>query len=127
MNLNQVTIPAVDVVASVNFYRTLGLVQIVDSAPRYARFECPDGSSTFSIHHVDSVPPNSGVVIYFECERLDDVVADLKGKGVVFDSDPQDQSWLWREAYLRDPDGQVICLFYAGENRLNPPWRTNHE
>ncbi|MFN7929267.1 MAG: VOC family protein [Blastocatellia bacterium] len=66
-------------------------------------------------------------MIYFECERLDDVVAQLKQQGIAFDADPQDQSWLWREAYLRDPDGNVICLYWAGENRLNPPWRINRE
>jgi hypothetical protein len=30
---------------------------------------------------------------------------------------------LWREAYLHDPDGNVVCLYHAGENRRNPPWR----
>ena len=34
-----------------------------------------------------------------------------------------DQRWLWREAYLRDPAGNVICIFHGGENRRNPPWR----
>ena len=33
------------------------------------------------------------------------------------------QEWLWREAYTSDPNGNRICLFYAGENRKNPPWR----
>jgi hypothetical protein len=37
--------------------------------------------------------------------------------------DPTDQPYLWREAFLRDPDGNLIVLFSAGENRLNPPWR----
>ena len=41
----------------------------------------------------------------------------------MFESEPIDQTWLWREAYLKDPNGNQICLFYAGENRLNPPWR----
>ena len=122
MNLNQVTIPSVDVARSVSFYQQLGLRLIVDSAPRYVRFACPDGEATFSLHHVARISPNPDLVIYFECEKLDDVVAKLKQQGITFDSDPQDQPWLWREAYLRDPDGNVICLYYAGENRLNPPW-----
>ena len=42
-----------------------------------------------------------------------------------FDADPQDQPWLWREAYLRDPDDNVMCLYHAGHNRQNPPWRIN--
>lgn len=125
MNLNQVTIPSINVPRAVAFYQQLGLRLIVDSSPRYVRFECSDGASTFSIHHTEQLSPNPDLVIYFECERLDDVVADLKTKGIVFDADPKDQDWLWREAYLRDPDGNVICLFYAGENRLYPPWRVN--
>ena len=24
---------------------------------------------------------------------------------------------------LRDPAGNLIALYHAGENRLNPPWR----
>ena len=66
-------------------------------------------------------------MVYFECEDLDVAVEDLKRKGVEFDSEPRDQSWLWREAYLRDPDGNVICLFYAGGNRINPPWRLQRD
>ncbi|MGH9764766.1 MAG: VOC family protein, partial [Blastocatellia bacterium] len=61
--------------------------------------------------------------VYFECHDLDQTVRSLKAKGLIFESDPADQEWLWREAYLRDPDGNLICLYYAGENRLNPPWR----
>ena len=41
----------------------------------------------------------------------------------MIDVPPQDQSWLWREAYLRDPDENIICLFHAGTNRRHPPWR----
>ena len=26
--------------------------------------------------------------------------------------------WGWRHAYLNDPDGQEISLYWAGENRM---------
>ncbi len=39
MNLNQVTLVCTDYTASVEFYNTPGLTQIVDSPPRYARFD----------------------------------------------------------------------------------------
>jgi len=42
---------------------------------------------------------------------------------VVFDSAPTDQRWLWREARLGDPDGNRLCLYWAGKNRVDPPWR----
>jgi hypothetical protein len=47
----------------------------------------------------------------------------LLAQGIAFDHPPTDQSWLWREAYLRDPDGNVLCLYHAGINRRFPPWR----
>ena len=123
MNLNQVTVPAVDVAASVEFYKRLGLNLIVDSIPRYARFECPDGESTFSIHRVDNPPDTSGLTVYFECDDLDERVERLTADGVQFESGPEDQCWLWREARVRDPAGNEICLFCGGKNRRNPPWR----
>jgi hydroxymethylpyrimidine/phosphomethylpyrimidine kinase len=123
MDLNQVTVPCSDYAASVAFYRTLGLRQIVDSPPDYARFECPAGRSTFSLHRAASPPSDGGIVVYFEVDDLDGTVARLKAAGLRFESAPQDQPWLWREAYLRDPAGNRICLFRAGVNRLHPPWR----
>ena len=127
MRLNQVTVPSIDIEKSVEFYKRLGLIQIVESLPNYARFVCPDGDSTFSIHRVERVATGEKPVVYFECDDLDQTVAELEQRCVKLDSGPLDQSWLWREAYLRDPDGNVICLYFAGENRLNPPWRIKTE
>ena len=55
--------------------------------------------------------------------KVGDAIEFYQKLGLEFEIDPIDQSWLWRESYLRDPDGNKICLYYAGENRLNPPWR----
>ena len=49
MNLNQITVPSLDISRSVRFYEVLGLRLIVHS-PHYARFECPDGDATVSVH-----------------------------------------------------------------------------
>jgi catechol 2,3-dioxygenase-like lactoylglutathione lyase family enzyme len=119
MRLNQVTVPATDIARSTDFYLRLGLRQIV-AAPLYARFVCPEGDSTFSIEKADVVRP--GIVVYFECDDLDSRVAGLKQCGITFDSGPVNQSWLWREARCSDPDGNQICLYFAGQNRLQPPW-----
>lgn len=123
MNLNQITVPSTDLEKAVPFYKTLGLELIVDALPRYARFLCPVGNSTFSIHLVEKLPTGHGITVYFECEQLDKEVERLKKAGIVFKQDPIDQSWLWREAHLNDPDGNAIILFWGGENRVNPPWR----
>lgn len=122
MNLNQVTLPCTDLDASVAFYRKLGFRQIVSTPPHYARFECGSGA-TFSLHLTPGPLPESGVVVYFEVEALDDAVAWLVAEGIDFDSLPADQPWLWREATLRDPAGNRLCLYFAGPNRRNPPWR----
>lgn len=123
MNLNQITIPSLDVEKATEFYKTLGLNLIVDAQPNYVRFECPEGDSTFSIHKIDELPKGDGISIYFQNENLDDTVKELKQKGIVFSSEPEDKPWLWREAHLYDPDNNHIILFKAGENRKNPPWR----
>ena len=122
MNLNQVTVFSTDVARAIEFYTTLGLRLIVEDLPKYARFECPEGPSTFSVHAAEHVPP-SDTVVYFECAELDETVGSLRERGIVFTTLPADQPWLWREAYLQDPDGNRICLFHAGGNRRNPPWR----
>lgn len=122
MNLNQVTIPSLNVEKATEFYKLLGLKLIVDALPRYVRFECPDGDSTFSIHKVEALPDGNGISIYFEDEHLDEVVKKLKTNGIVFHSEPEDKTWLWREAHLKDPDGNHIILYKAGTNRKNPPW-----
>jgi catechol 2,3-dioxygenase-like lactoylglutathione lyase family enzyme len=123
MNLNQVTLPSTDVARAAAFYRRLGFTQIVANCPDYARFECPVGGSTFSIHRVANPVAKNGAVIYFECGDLDATYAGLTAHGIAFDAAPVDQPWLWREAYLKDPDGNILCLYQAGENRRNPPWR----
>jgi catechol 2,3-dioxygenase-like lactoylglutathione lyase family enzyme len=123
MNLNQVTVYTSKPLETAEFFTKLGLILIVDSLPRYARFECPDGDSTLSINIAEERPASNDIVLYFECDDLDGEVARLKSLGLEFDEDPTDRDWLWRQAYLRDPNGNRICLFHAGENRKNPPWR----
>jgi len=126
MNLNQITVPSLDLNKSIPFYKKLGLKLIVKALPHYARFECPDGDSTFSIHLTERLPNGDGIYVYFECKNLDEEVHNLKEKGILFDQEPTDQSWLWKEARLKDPDGNLLILYYGGENRLNPPWRIDN-
>lgn len=121
MNLNQVTLPVSDMDSTAKFYRRMGFLQIVDT-PHYARFECADGGASFSLSLEDGDFKN-GAVIYFEEEKLDDWVAQLLAKGIDIAQMPTDTTYLWREAILYDPSGNKIKLYWAGKNRLNPPWR----
>jgi catechol 2,3-dioxygenase-like lactoylglutathione lyase family enzyme len=123
MNLNQVTVPTKDLIRSIGFYEKLGLKLIIKAIPTYARFECPEGDATFSIHQVDELPVGNGIMVYFECQNLDTYVAELVQKGISFDELPNDKRWIWREARLKDPDQNQLVLYYAGNNRKNPPWR----
>jgi len=108
---------------SIPFYEKMGLKLIVESLPLYARFECPDGDATFSIHQVDVLPTGDGVWFYFEVDELDARVLALQQEGLFFDEMPEDKPWLWREARLKDPDNNTIILYQAGKNRKDPPWR----
>ena len=120
-SLNQVTVGATDYAASVDFYKKLGLRQIVDSPDNgYARFETVNGA-TFSIHTGGTSEGNTA--IYFESPTLDAWVNELVAAGLSFDQMPRDEDWLWREARLRDPHGNIIRLYHAGDNRRYPPWR----
>ena len=101
MNLNQVTVPSLNLEKSVPFYERLGLELIVSSSENYARFECPNGDATFSIHKVDSLPKGTGIFVYFECDDLDSYVDQLIDKGIEFEELPTDKKWLWREARLK--------------------------
>ena len=125
MRLNHVTLTVTDVERSADFYRRLGLRQIVASYPHYARFVSPEGDTTLSLHDSGNAAAASpaGASIHFECDDVDATVSTLKRQGFSFELDPTDQPYLWREAVLHDPDGNPIFLFSAGENRLDPPWR----
>ncbi|NNE59248.1 MAG: VOC family protein [Hellea sp.] len=126
MRLNQVTLGAKNMAASVVFYKNLGLTVIVDSAPRYVRFEFPRGDGgepdTLSLHAVEAgwKARDDGPLIYFEVE---DVAAFLEDVGVKPIAAPELKSYLWTEADILDPSGNRIRIFSAGDNRRFPPWR----
>jgi len=120
--LNQVTVTGTNYERSAQFYRRLGLKQIVDNPPDYARFETA-GGATFSVQ----IDPEEKIIattaVYFECDDLDERVERLAREGLPFEHGPRNQPWMWREARLRDPDGNIIFLYKAGESRRFPPWR----
>lgn len=123
MRLNQVTAPAHDLARSIAFYEILGLKLIVRS-DHYARFELPRGEATFSLHVVEGdIPRKNAPQIYFEVHDVEIKMRALKLAGVEIDQDTKHQSWLWTEAWIRDPAGNALCIFNAGDNRRYPPWR----
>lgn len=97
----------------------------MDARPNYVRFLCPDGGSTFSLYQGEAI--GNGTTIYFECDDLDVVFEKLRAAGIEFSHPPRDEPWLWRQAELLDPAGNQLTLYYAGDNRINPPWRIGRE
>lgn len=126
LRLNQVTLGAHDTAASVAFYENLGLTLIVDSAPRYVRFEFPENDygerATLSLHGEGATwrAPEGGPLLYFE---VDNLKAFIKDKNLSPLTPPEMKSYLWEEADILDPSGNKIRLLTAGENRRFPPWR----
>jgi hydroxymethylpyrimidine/phosphomethylpyrimidine kinase len=122
LRLNQVTVTGTNYERSIEFYRRLGFRQIVDNPPDYARFEMA-GGVTFSVQ----IDPEEKIIattaIYLECDDLDERVEQLARSGIAFEHGPRNQPWMWRESRLRDPDGNIIFLYKAGEARRFPPWR----
>ena len=122
MDLNQVTLEAVDFEKSLDFYKRLGLKLIVLSEGRYARFELPSGSSTLSIHRSNQ-PLIGNTILYFEVENVEQRYEELVEKGFKFETPPTNENWRWTEARFSDPSGNKLCLLHAGPDRRFPPWR----
>ncbi|MEO6255796.1 MAG: bifunctional hydroxymethylpyrimidine kinase/phosphomethylpyrimidine kinase [Sphingomicrobium sp.] len=124
--LNQITLTGSDYERSVTFYTALGLKQIVANPPDYARFETA-GGATLSIQIDAEETVAATTAIYLECDDLDQRVERVARAGIPFEHGPRNQPWMWREARLRDPDGNIVFLYKAGEARRFPPWRIAEE
>ena len=136
MRLNQVLVLSQDVERAVAFYEALGLKRLAVNFPCDARLLCPgeaegaDGAkagATLAIEHTAQMPVRPNATIYFECADIDRTVERLCASGILFDSGPLDEPWRWREARLRDPDGNPIVLYTVVGSRkaepgLDPAW-----
>jgi len=122
MNFNHVMVYVSDVSRAVDFYAgTLGFV-VIDSRLEdgYARLKSPAADTTIALHGLEegNRAEASGIRLYFEVEDLDAFCATLTSRGVTLKQQPQDMPWGWRHAYVDDPDGHEISLYWAGERRL---------
>ncbi len=127
MRLDQVTLPCTDYDASVAWWQRFGLTLIVDSPPKYARFECPaeagEEPATLSLHLTDALAPADWPAVYFEVSDVFTEVGKRCMAGIHPVEEPERKDWLWTEAWFRDPAGNRVCLYSAGTNRRFPPWR----
>lgn len=57
------------------------------------------------------VPAQDRIALILRVENVDKVYERLRGKGVVFGTEPVDRpAWQCRTAHFRDPDGNLIEL-----------------
>ena len=125
LTFNHAMVYARDVQRALGFYRDLLGFKLVDEfrhedRPVYARLRAPGGDGTIALHLAGpgTSLASEGVRLYFEIRALDEFCRKLQARGFYITQMPRLMPWGWRHAYLNDPDGHEISLYWAGENRM---------
>ncbi len=125
LSFNHAMVYAKDVPRALDFYRDLLGFKLVDEfryegQPIYARLRAPGGDGTIALHQAGpgTSLASEGVRLYFEIRELDEFCRKLQAKNFYITQLPRMMPWGWRHAYLNDPDGHEISLYWAGENRM---------
>ena len=125
LTFNHAMIYMKDVERGMEFYRDwLGFKLIEDfryeGKSVYARLRAPGGDGTIALHQAGpgASVASEGVRLYFEIRDLDGFCRSLQKRGFYFTQLPTLMPWGWRHAYLNDPEGHEISLYWAGENRM---------
>jgi catechol 2,3-dioxygenase-like lactoylglutathione lyase family enzyme len=125
LTFNHAMIYVKDVERGLRFYRDLMGFKLIEDfrfegQPVYARLRAPGGDGTIALHLAGPGVSlaSDGVRLYFEVRELDDFCRKLQQKGFYITQLPRMMPWGWRHAYLNDPDGHEISLYWAGENRM---------
>jgi predicted enzyme related to lactoylglutathione lyase len=125
LTFNHAMIYVKDVERSMRFYLDMMGFKLIEDfryegIPVYARLRAPGGDGTIALHQAGpgvSVA-SDGVRLYFEIRDVDGFCRKLQQKGFYIPQAPRMMPWGWRHAYLNDPDGHEISLYWAGENRM---------
>jgi catechol 2,3-dioxygenase-like lactoylglutathione lyase family enzyme len=125
LTFNHAMVYVKDVERGLGFYRDLLGFKLIEefryeNKPVYARLRAPGGDGTIALHEAgpnDSVS-GDGVRLYFEVGELDEFCRRLQQKKFYITKLPRMMPWGWRHAYLNDPDGHEISLYWAGGNRM---------
>jgi len=125
LTFNHAMIYCKDVERGMAFYRDLMGFKLIEDfryegKPVYARLRAPGGDGTIALHMAGpgASLASEGVRLYFEVRELDEFCRKLMQKGFFITQMPRMMPWGWRHAYLNDPDGHEISLYWAGENRM---------
>jgi|SRR5208283_1804361 len=125
LTFNHAMIYVKDVDRGLRFYRDLMGFKLIEDfryegTAVYARLRAPGGDGTIALHQAGpgGSVSSDGVRLYFEVRDLDTFCRKLQQKGFYITQLPSMMPWGWRHAYLNDPDGHEISLYWAGENRM---------
>jgi catechol 2,3-dioxygenase-like lactoylglutathione lyase family enzyme len=125
LDFNHAMIYTRDVARALTFYRDLlGLTVLEEfrGGERlvYARLKLPEGPATIALHLLGpgETLNTGGVRLYFEMKQLDKFCKRLEAAGARLSKPPAMMPWGWKHAYLDDPDGHEISLYWAGVKRL---------
>jgi len=126
LSFNHAMVYSRDVGRALEFYRArLGfkLVEDMDHGGRkvYARLRAGRGDGTLALHMVEpgkALPAGDGIRLYFEVKELDKFCERLQAAGLKFSQLPKLMPWGWTHAYLDDPDGHEVSLYWAGAKRF---------
>ncbi len=125
LTFNHAMIYVKDVERGIRFYHDMMGFKLIEDfryedKPVYARLRAPGGDGTIALHLAGpgASVGSEGVRLYFEVRDLDGFCRKLQQKGFYITQLPRMMPWGWRHAYLNDPDGHEISLYWAGENRM---------
>jgi len=121
ISFNHVLIYVSNLKRSLSFYADLlGFELLEVYPPDYARLRSLPNDTTIALHASEDVGPKSqgSVRLFFEIKDLDRTCTKLKAFGVEFMQEPLLMPWGWKHAFLLDPDGHEISLYWAGVKRL---------
>jgi len=123
---NHAMLYSADVPRAVVFYRDALGFKLIDEAQHegrtiYARLRSPGSDTTLGVHQMEpgqTMPQSRSMRLYFEIEDLEGFCKKLEESGIHLDQPVKLEAWGWKHAYLRDPDGHHLSLYWAGAKRL---------
>src|SRR5258708_15879963 len=125
LDFNHAMIYTRDVELALGCYRDLfglKLLEELRGGPKTvtARLKAPAGTGTIALHLLEpgKSPAADGMRLYFEIRNLETFCKKLEAAGAKFSKPPALMPWGWKHAYINDPDGHEVSLYWAGAKRL---------